>query len=154
VAAINMVYGAAGAGARNDVLVLAGNKLKAGRHKLHRVRGAALRYSQHGKNRPRLGGILASQGDYFQSVKGGGHGDYHMVVYAPSSVQEAADLVMQAFDVADLYRSRAVLGDGMIGQMMEPVEFRPQKERKLPEKTWAATGHKAGRKKRLSTRCI
>ena len=90
---------------------------------------------------PGLGGIQPSQGDYFQATKGGGHGDYHMVVLAPSSVQEAADMVMDGFDIADQYRIPVmILGDGMIGQMMEPVEFIPRQGRKLPEKTWAATG--------------
>jgi 2-oxoglutarate ferredoxin oxidoreductase subunit alpha len=73
-----------------------------------------------------------------------------MVVYAPSSVQEAADCVIDAFDVADIYRIPVmVLGDGMIAQMMEPVEFRPHKQSQLPEKPWAATGHKASEKKAL-----
>ena len=73
---------------------------------------------------PGLGGILPSQGDYFQAVKGGGHGDYHMLVMAPASVQEAVEMVMKAFPLAEKYRSPVIiLGDGLIGQMMEPVEF-------------------------------
>ncbi len=73
---------------------------------------------------PGLGGILPSQADYFQSVKGGGHGDYRLLVMAPSSVQEAAEMVMQAFPLAEKYRNPVmILGDGLIGQMMEPVEF-------------------------------
>jgi 2-oxoglutarate ferredoxin oxidoreductase subunit alpha len=97
---------------------------------------------------PGLGGILPSQSDYFQSTKGGGHGDYRLLVLAPWSVQEAADLVQDAFDLADYYRNPVlVLGDGLIGQMMEPVEFkedrRPCKE--LPPKDWAATGCKGDR---------
>ncbi|MEG1157920.1 MAG: 3-methyl-2-oxobutanoate dehydrogenase subunit VorB, partial [Christensenellaceae bacterium] len=92
---------------------------------------------------PGLGGILASQGDYFQATKGGGHGDYHMVVLAPASVQEAADLVMEGFDIADQYRIPVmVIGDGMIGQMMEPVQFKEIKKRELPKKDWAAVGWK------------
>ncbi len=94
---------------------------------------------------PGLGGILPAQSDYFQSVKGGGHGDYRVLVLAPSSVQEAVDLMMLAFHLADKYRAPVMLiGDGMIGQMMEPVEF-PEKyeEEPLPDKTeWAATGSK------------
>jgi|UniRef100_A0A7V3PUA6 2-oxoglutarate ferredoxin oxidoreductase subunit alpha len=95
---------------------------------------------------PGLGGILPSQGDYFQAVKGGGHGDYRCLVLAPSSVQEAVDLMPLAFDRADRYRNPVmVIGDGMIGQMMEPVEFKEQKFPPLPPKDWATTGCK-GRK--------
>jgi 2-oxoglutarate ferredoxin oxidoreductase subunit alpha len=73
---------------------------------------------------PGLGGILPSQADYFQSVKGGGHGDYRLLVMAPASVQEAVEMVMQAFPLAEKYRNPVmILGDGLIGQMMEPVEF-------------------------------
>ncbi|MCU0538586.1 MAG: 3-methyl-2-oxobutanoate dehydrogenase subunit VorB, partial [Desulfobacterales bacterium] len=73
---------------------------------------------------PGLGGILPSQADYFQSVKGGGHGDYRLLVMAPSSVQEAVEMVMQAFPLAEKYRNPVmILGDGLIGQMMEPVAF-------------------------------
>ncbi len=95
---------------------------------------------------PGLGGILPSQGDYFQAVKGGGHGDYRCLVLAPCSVQEAVDLMPLAFDRADRYRNPViVLGDGMIGQMMEPVEFKEQEFPPLPLKDWATTGCK-GRK--------
>jgi len=73
---------------------------------------------------PGLGGILPSQGDYFQATKGGGHGDYHVLVMAPASVQEAVEMVMTAFPLAEKYRNPVmILGDGLIGQMMEPVEF-------------------------------
>ena len=73
---------------------------------------------------PGLGGILPSQGDYFQATKGGGHGDYHLMVMAPASVQEAVEMVMKAFALAEKYRNPVmILGDGLIGQMMEPVEF-------------------------------
>jgi hypothetical protein len=99
---------------------------------------------------PGLGGIQASQGDYFQATKGGGHGDYHLVVYAPASVQEAVDLMGAAFDVADKFRTPAMLiADGIIGQMMEPVELPEMREYKVePEKKpWAATGGKPGGKK-------
>ncbi|MFO7638788.1 MAG: 3-methyl-2-oxobutanoate dehydrogenase subunit VorB [bacterium] len=95
---------------------------------------------------PGLGGILPSQGDYRQAVKGGGHGDYRCLVYAPASVQEAVDLMPLAFDRADRYRNPVlVLGDGMIGQMMEPVEFREHEFPPLPPKDWATDGCK-GRK--------
>jgi len=96
---------------------------------------------------PGLGGILPAQSDYLQATKGGGHGDYRVLVLAPSSVQEAVDLMMLCFYLADKYRNPVMLiGDGMIGQMMESVEF-PDKyeEPPLPPKDWALTGAK-GRK--------
>lgn len=142
VAAINMVYGAAGAGARamtassspgislkqEGISYIAAAQLPA--VIVNIVRGG-----------PGLGSISPSQGDYFQATKGGGHGDYHLVVLAPSSVQEVADMVMEAFDIADMYRIPVmILGDGMIGQMMEPVEFHEPKKRELPPKTWASNG--------------
>jgi 2-oxoglutarate ferredoxin oxidoreductase subunit alpha len=141
-AAINMVYGASGAGARvmtsssspgislkqEGISFMATVQLPC--VVVNMVRGG-----------PGLGSIQPSQGDYFQSTKGGGHGDYHVVVLAPSSVQEAADMVMEGFDIADQYRIPVmILGDGMIGQMMEPVEFKAPPKRELPEKTWASTG--------------
>ena len=90
---------------------------------------------------PGLGGIQPSQADYFQATKALGHGDAHVLVLAPSSVQEMVDLCMDAFDLADFYRMPAlILGDGALGQMMEPVEFKERKPRELPEKTWATTG--------------
>ena len=91
---------------------------------------------------PGLGGILPSQGDYFQATKGGGHGDYRLFVMAPASVQEAVEMVMEAFPIAEKYRNPVmILGDGLIGQMMEPVEF---PENLLSEPTnkdeWATNG--------------
>jgi len=93
---------------------------------------------------PGLGGILPAQSDYFQATKGGGHGDYRLLVLAPSSVQEAVDLTMLGFHLADKYRNPVmILGDGMIGQMMEPVEFPEEfEEPELPPNDWAATGAK------------
>ncbi|MDR0531101.1 MAG: 3-methyl-2-oxobutanoate dehydrogenase subunit VorB [Oscillospiraceae bacterium] len=93
---------------------------------------------------PGLGGIQPSQADYFQATKGGGHGDYHMAVLAPSGVQEMFDLTCLAFDIADRYRiTSMVLSDGILGQMMEPVTF-PEEEtlnNAVPvEKSWALTG--------------
>ncbi len=144
VAASNMIYGAAGGGARvltsssspgvslmmEGVSYLAGAELPV----------VIVNIMRAG---PGLGGILPSQSDYFQATKGGGHGDYRLLVLAPWSVQEAADLVQDAFDLADYYRNPVmVLGDGVIGQIMEAVEFdenrKPCKE--LPPKTWATTG--------------
>ncbi|HNZ24598.1 MAG TPA: 3-methyl-2-oxobutanoate dehydrogenase subunit VorB [Polyangiaceae bacterium] len=97
---------------------------------------------------PGLGGILPAQSDYFQATKGGGHGDYRLLVLAPATVQEAVDLTMLAFQLAFKYRNPVmILGDGMIGQMMEPVEFKPPPPAAdLPSvETWATTGAK-GRK--------
>jgi len=90
---------------------------------------------------PGLGDIRPSQADYFQATKGGGHGDYNLIVLAPYSVEEFAELVMSAFDLADLYRTPVmVLADGQIGQMMEPANFQPPPSVKLPRKDWALTG--------------
>ena len=93
---------------------------------------------------PGLGGILPAQSDYFQSTRGGGHGDYRLLVLAPSTVQEAVDLMMKAFDLADTYLNPVmVVGDGLIGQMMEPVEFPEDYEPvKVDHSTWATTGCK------------
>lgn len=89
---------------------------------------------------PGLGGIQPSQSDYFQAVKGGGHGDYHLIVLAPSSVQEMADMTIKAFDLADRYRMPAmILADGTMGQMMEPVLL-PESCAARPETPWAVTG--------------
>ena len=148
VAAINMVYGAAGAGARvmtsssspgislkqEGITYIAGSELPC--VIVNMVRGG-----------PGLGSIQPAQSDYFQAFKGGGHGDYRLIVLAPASVQEAVDLVQEAFDIADQYRNPVmILGDGMMGQMMEPVEFKEVKKRSLPEKTWATVGTKGKRK--------
>lgn len=100
---------------------------------------------------PGLGNIQPAQGDYFQMTKGGGHGDYHLIVLAPSTVQETVDLVIEAFDLADKYlQPVTVIADGMIGQIMEPVEFPELKEPTRPERPWALTGAK-GRKKNIIT---
>ncbi|MDD3050628.1 MAG: 3-methyl-2-oxobutanoate dehydrogenase subunit VorB [Candidatus Cloacimonetes bacterium] len=129
VAAINMVYGAAGAGKRvmtsssspgislkmEGISYIAGANLP-----------AVIINVQRGG--PGLGDIQPAQGDYFQATKGGGHGDYRLIVLAPNSVQEFADMAAQAFDLADKYRNPVmILSDGLLGQMMEPVEFRPEK---------------------------
>ena len=129
VAAINMVYGAAGAGKRvmtsssspgialkqEGISYIAGSELP-----------AVIVNVQRGG--PGLGDIQPAQGDYFQATKGGGHGDYRLIVLAPSSVQEFADMASEAFDLADRYRNPVlILADGMLGQMMEPVVFKPAK---------------------------
>ena len=91
---------------------------------------------------PGLGGILPSQADYFQSVKGGGHGDYRLLVMAPASVQEAVEMMMEAFSLAEKYTNPVmILGDGLIGQMMEPVEFPEELMAKPTNKdAWATNG--------------
>jgi len=91
---------------------------------------------------PGLGGILPSQADYLQATKGGGHGDYRMLVMAPASVQEAVEMVMQAFPLAEKYRNPVmILGDGLIGQMMEPVEFPDNLKTEPSNKNdWATNG--------------
>ena len=91
---------------------------------------------------PGLGGILPSQGDYFQATKGGGHGDYHLLVLAPDGVQEAVEMTMQAFTLAEKYRGPVmILGDGLIGQMMEPVEFPDDLKTEPSNKDdWATSG--------------
>jgi 2-oxoglutarate ferredoxin oxidoreductase subunit alpha len=93
---------------------------------------------------PGLGNIAPAQSDYFQATRGGGHGDYRNIVLAPSSCQELADLTMEAFGLADIYRIPVIIfADGMLGQMMEPVEFADHKNpKKFPQKDWTLTGAK------------
>lgn len=148
VAAINMVYGAAAAGARvmtsssspGVSLKSEGVSYMAGAD----VPGVIVNVMRGG---PGLGGIQPSQSDYFQATRALGHGDYFMPVLAPSTVQEMADLIYLAFDLADEYRTPAmILADGMIGQMMEPVSLPPARDPKtLPHKPWATSGHKGER---------
>ena len=149
VAAINMVYGAGGTGTRvmtsssspGVALKQEGITYCAGAE----VPCVVLNIMRGG---PGLGTIQPSQADYYMSTKGGGNGDYRTPVFAPASVQEAVDMIIEAFDVADVYRTPVmVVADGMIGQMMEPVDFdKERKTRELPEKTWAANGTKGERK--------
>ncbi|MBR7173949.1 MAG: 3-methyl-2-oxobutanoate dehydrogenase subunit VorB [Clostridia bacterium] len=143
VAAINMVYGAAGAGARVMTSSSSpGISLK--QEGISYIVGAELPcvIVNMVRGGPGLGSIQPAQSDYYQATRGGGHGDYRMIVLAPSSIQEAVELTQNAFDLADKYRNPVlVLGDGLIGQMMEPVEMPDyQKPADLPPKTWAATG--------------
>lgn len=148
VAAINMVYGAAGAGFRVMTSTSSpGMALK--QEGISYLVGAELpsvivNISRGG---PGLGSIQPSQSDYFQVTRGGGNGDYRIVVFAPSSIQEAVDLTIKSFDIADYYRNPVILlGDGMIGQMMEPVEFNLSEKTNLPKKDWATTGTNGERK--------
>ncbi len=146
-AAINMVYGAAGAGARvmtsssspgislkqEGITYMVGAELPA--VIVNVMRGG-----------PGLGTIQPAQGDYFQATRGGGNGDYRTLVLAPNTIQEAVDLTQDAFDLADRYRNPVMLlADGMIGQMMEPIEWRERGEKALPAKVWATTGTKGRR---------
>jgi 2-oxoglutarate ferredoxin oxidoreductase subunit alpha len=141
VAAINMVYGAAGVGARVMTSSSSpGMSLK--QEGISYLAGAQLPCVIVNIQRggPGLGSIQPGQADYFQATKGGGHGDYRLIVLAPNSVQELADDTIRAFDLADKYRVPVlILGDGALGQMMEPVEFNPSLAKSV-EKPWAANG--------------
>ncbi len=152
VSAINMVYGAAGAGARAMTSSSSpGISLK--QEGISYICGAELPcvIVNMVRGGPGLGGIQPAQSDYFQTVKGGGHGDYHMLVYAPSSVQEAVNIMYNAFDKADEYRMPVMLlGDGMIGQIMEAVELPPMKDpATFPKKEWATDGTGVGKNRRI-----
>ncbi len=146
VAAINMVYGAAGAGARVMTSSSSpGIALKQeGIGYITRAELPAVIVNMM-RGGPGLGGIQPSQADYHMCVKGGSNGDYHNIVLAPSTVQEVADMVMEGFDLADYYRTPVIiLSDGMIGQMMEPVEFNYRPSKELKPKDWAMTGKGKG----------
>jgi 2-oxoglutarate ferredoxin oxidoreductase subunit alpha len=150
-AAINMVFGAAATGTRCMTSSSSpGVSLK--QEGISYIAGAELPcvIANMQRGGPGLGSIRASQGDYFQAVKGGGHGDYHLLVFAPSTVQELYDLTMAAFDYADYYRNPAlILGDGMLAQMVEPFERRPYKPVvQIPPKDYILDGCK-GRKPRV-----
>lgn len=148
VSAINMVYGAAGAGARVMTSSSSpGISLKAEGLSYIAASDLPCVIVNIMRAGPGLGGIQASQADYFQATKGAGHGDYHMIVLAPNSVQELTDLTGTAFDIADTYRTPVmIVGDGMLGQMMEPVSFKRGEQKAPIEKPWAATGTKMKRK--------
>jgi 2-oxoglutarate ferredoxin oxidoreductase subunit alpha len=141
-AAINMVYGASAAGIRAMTSSSSpGISLK--QEAISFLAGAELPCVIVNMQRggPGLGNISASQADYFQAVKGGGHGDYKIIVYAPYSVQELWDLTILAFDKADEYRTPVmILGDAIIGQMMEPFYPTDYKKPELPDKDWIIDG--------------
>lgn len=153
IAAINMLYGASAVGARamtsssspgislkqEGISYLAASELP----------GVIVNMSRGG---PGLGSISAAQSDYFQATRGGGHGDYRTIVLAPSSVQELADLTHRAFDLADKYLIPVIiLGDGMLGQMMEPVEFNHEAPEELPVRSGALRGAKGRPSKIIKT---
>ena len=151
VAAINMVYGAAGAGVRTMTSSSSpGISLKA--EGISYIAGADLPCVIVNIVRagPGLGGIQPAQSDYFQATKGCGHGDYRMIVLAPASIQEVVDCTTNAFDLADKYRMPVmILGDGMLGQMMEPISFPDVDVKEQAEKEWATTGTKMKRKRNI-----
>jgi 2-oxoglutarate ferredoxin oxidoreductase subunit alpha len=152
-AAINMVYGASVVGARamtsssspgislkqEGISYLAACELPA----------VIVNMSRGG---PGLGSIVAAQSDYFQATRGGGHGDYRTIVLGPSSVQELADLTHKAFDLSDKYKIPVIiLGDGILGQMMEPVEFKYEAPEQLPIRSDALRGAKGRPSKYVKT---
>ncbi|MBI5471091.1 MAG: 3-methyl-2-oxobutanoate dehydrogenase subunit VorB [Ignavibacteriae bacterium] len=154
VASINMVYGAAGAGAR-AMTSSSSPGISLMQEGLSYIACAELPCLVVNVNRggPGLGTIQPSQGDYFQATKGGGHGDYRLIVLAPASVQEMADFVYDGFDLADKYRNPVmILADGALGQMMEKVEF-PDYDPKdhTPVKPWATTGKTNDRPRNIIT---
>ncbi len=148
IAAINMVYGAAGSGVRTMTSSSSpGISLK--QEGISYIAGAELPCVILNVMRggPGLGTIQPAQGDYFQATRGGGNGDYRTIVLAPANVQEATDLMRLAFDLADKYRMPVIiLADGMIGQMMEPVEWPDEPTPEPIDKPWATTGTKCERR--------
>ncbi len=154
ISSINMVYGAAGAGARvmtsssspgialmqEGITYIAGAELPC--VIVNVMRGG-----------PGLGGIQPAQSDYNQITRGGGNGDYNVLSYAPENLQETVDIIKTAFDTADYYRNPVMIAvDGLIGQMMEPVDLdKDAIKRELPEKTWAASGGHTGSDRRIIT---
>lgn len=153
VAAINMIYGAAGAGKR--VMTTSSSPgISLMQEGLSYIASAELPCLLANVNRggPGLGTIQPAQGDYFQAVKGGGHGDYHLIVLAPSSVQEMVDFVKLGFELAEKYRCPTMLlADGAIGQMMEKVELFDQMERVDRGFPWATQGKPKNGERRIIT---
>jgi pyruvate/2-oxoacid:ferredoxin oxidoreductase alpha subunit len=152
VAAINMVYGAAAAGVR-VMTASSGPGISLMQEGISYIAGAQLPcvIVDIVRGGPGLGNIAPEQSDYFAMVKGGGHGNYHNIVFAPASVQEMADLTMLAFEVADRYRNPAIiLADGFIGQMMEPLDLEFH-EAVVPAKSWAVQGTPETRKNLVSS---
>lgn len=149
-AAINMVYGAGCTGARVMTSSSSpGISLMQEGLSYITASGVPCVLVDMMRGGPGLGNIAPAQADYFQLVKGGGHGDYHPIVLAPASVQEAADLTYEAFDLALKYRMVVVIAaDGAIGQMMEPVEMPPMRDITKKDRGWELTGAK-GRERRL-----
>jgi 2-oxoglutarate ferredoxin oxidoreductase subunit alpha len=153
VAAINMIYGAGGCGKR--VMTTSSSPgISLMQEGLSYIAGAEIPCLLYNINRggPGLGTIQPSQADYFQSTKGGGHGDYHLIVLAPSTVQEMADFIATGFDLAFKYRMPVmVLSDGAIGQMMEKVELDDYIPRRTTVEPWATVGKPASRERNFLT---
>ncbi len=152
IASINMCYGAATTGARVMTASSSpGFSLK--QEGMSYLAAAELPVVVVNVNRtgPGLGGLGPSQADYFQCTKGGGHGGYRQVVLAPSKGQELYDFTMEAFDLADKYRTPVViLTDGFLGQMMEPVELKKRPKADLPAKDWTVGGCKGRAKRKVA----
>jgi 2-oxoglutarate/2-oxoacid ferredoxin oxidoreductase subunit alpha len=152
-AAINMVYGGAGCG-KKVMTTSSSPGISLKQEGISYIAGAELPclIVNVVRGGPGLGTIQPAQSDYFQAVKGGGHGDYHLIVLAPASVQEMADFVGLGFDLAFKYRNPVmILSDGAIGQMMEKVWLSPQKERSKTVPEWATTGKPVSRKRNIIT---
>ena len=152
VAAVNMMYGAGGAGGR-VMTTTSSPGFSLMQEGISYIACAEIPcvFANIVRGGPGLGTIQPSQSDYFQATKGGGHGDYHLIVLAPNSVQEMADLVVLAFELADRYRIPAMLlSDGAIGQMMEKVIL-PQPKPYIPYKPWATTGKTRDRERNILT---
>lgn len=154
IAAINMAYGASAAGGR--VFISSSSPgialMQEGLSGLANIEAPVVILNVM-RGGPGIGNIQPGQADYFQATRGGGNGDYHLFVYAPASIQEAMDMIIKAFDIADKYRNPVLLlADGMLGQMMEPVSF-PEKgeeyslKKILDKKPWALTGHENKRER-------
>ncbi|MFZ1290387.1 MAG: 3-methyl-2-oxobutanoate dehydrogenase subunit VorB [Melioribacteraceae bacterium] len=153
IASINMVYGAAGTG-KKVMTSSSSPGMSLMQEGISYIACAELPCLLVNVNRggPGLGTIQPGQSDYFQSVKGGGHGDYKLIVLAPATVQEMADFVKLGFDLAFKYRNPVlILTDGALGQMMEKVELFPQVERKFEELPWALTGKSKSRNHNVIT---
>jgi 2-oxoglutarate ferredoxin oxidoreductase subunit alpha len=153
VAAINMVYGGAGCG-KKVMTSSSSPGISLKQEGISYIAGAELPclIVNVVRGGPGLGTIQPAQSDYFQAVKGGGHGDYHLIVLAPASVQEMADFVDLGFELAFKYRNPVMmLSDGAIGQMMEKVWLSPPKERSKTVPEWATTGKSPTRKRNIIT---
>lgn len=153
-ASVNMAYGASAAGGR--VFISSSSPglalMQEGMSGLASIQAPVVILNVM-RGGPGIGSIQPGQADYFQATRGGGNGDYHLIVYAPASIQEAMDMIIKAFDIADEYRNPVlILADGMLGQMMEPVTIPKGKAAIQGEdiakvKPWALTGHKYKRER-------
>lgn len=151
-AAVNMVYGAASAGVRAMTSSSSpGISLKSEGISYLAAADLPCVIVNIVRGGPGLGGIQPAQSDYFQATRGGGHGDYHLIVLAPNSVQELVYLTADAFNLSEEYRIPAmILGDGTLGQMMEPVDFDSMPEPVYAEKPWATNGSQNKREKNVT----